>query len=175
MAVSSSNVPLTRASADPRLTVAEIQHAIAGVLKAHKSELCDVAKLQISWKSSPSAEQSDKHFDLLKAMLSIAPNGLLPQAKLRAALQALACDSGALPAAMHTDSQYDKVAFNIRMLLGKIRNCTSKEEVMNRCLRKASQFRCDHVILVHGVMNVLIIYACLLWIVYCALFTFMYL
>ena len=140
----------TQLRVDPAIGVIDLQR----VLKKHVDNAPDKYIWNIlkhptgapfSWKTSVCLPWIAQASDLLVDFLKIAPNGLLPAAKLRLSLGRLLTDGTEKTEKVnrtnyHTDGWVDQVDSRIRILLAQVRSLKKHDEYV-KAMRRATELK----------------------------------
>ncbi|CAE7301807.1 unnamed protein product [Symbiodinium microadriaticum] len=143
-----SKLESTRLKVDPSIGVIDLQR----VLKKHvdnapDKDIWNILKhptgAPFSWKTSVCIPWIGQAADLLVDFLKVAPNGLLPAAKLRLSLKRLVVDGTEKTKKVNrtnyaTDDWVDQVDSRIRIMLAQVRALKKQDEYL-RAVRRATE------------------------------------
>lgn len=134
-----------RLRVDPSISVMDLQRVLLRQIDRSKEKgLFDCLKHPMnapwSWKTAPCTAWLSKSADLLVDFLKIAPNGVLPSAKMRLALQRLLLEPKKKinTTAYDNDKFMDEVDARIRVLLSQARQLKKSGQSYDTAMRKST-------------------------------------
>ena len=128
---------------DPAIGIADLQKCYLQLMQDIQSrDLLEYLKhprnLNWNWKTAPHPEWMGKCAQLMKLLLGVAPNGILPSAKNKQALKRLNEDKKANFSRYSEEDWCDQVDQRARVLLAQFRSCKQKQDIYQCCMRKAT-------------------------------------
>ena len=134
-----------RLRVDPSISVMDLQRVLLRQIDRSKEKgLFDCLKHPMnapwSWKTAPCTAWLSTSADLLVDFLKIAPNGVLPSAKMRLALQRLLLEPKKKinTTAYDNDKFMDEADARIRVLLSQARQLKKSGQSYDTAMRKAT-------------------------------------